>query len=93
MERERERYIARGRISRQKAWYGHSDGAWYGLANDRAQYGLAGEDSDLPQKWSLRSCSVLLRPGSVLRSQSVCHEANLLGMKREVKMRRGLTLM
>ena len=41
----------------------------------------------------LWSRSVLLRPSSMLRSRSVCHGANLLGMKKEVKMRRGLTLM
>ena len=59
MERERDIYIALGRRSRQRARYGHSG---------RARYGLAGEDSVSPQKWSLRS-------------RSVHHGANSIGMK------------
>ena len=52
MEREREINMALGRRSRQRAWYGHSD---------RAQHGLANEDS---VKWSLQSWSVHLRNGA-----------------------------
>ena len=50
-------------------------------SRQRTRYGLAGEDSSSPQKWSLRSRSVHLRTGSVLQSQSVHHGANSLGMK------------
>ena len=79
MERERERFTALGK-GRER--YGHDDG-----------------EVDSPvkiQAWlraSMRHCSSntddLLRSGSVFEHGLWCHRASSLGMRREVKMRRG----
>ena len=79
MERERERFTALGK-GRER--YGHDDG-----------------EVDSPvkiQAWfraSMRRCSSntndLLRPGSIFEHGLWCHGASSLGMRSEVKMRRG----